>query len=334
MRYPYCDMHCDTLMRTLRENPDSLYDGKGMQNLVMMREIGQMMQFFAVFFPPRPKTEEERARMAARGMKEMPDDETYYALLRDALFAQVEKHSDFMALARTATELEANFAAGKQTAMLTIEDGRIVNGSMDRLRALADDGVVAIALTWNGINCFGYPNSRDPEAMKLGLTPFGKEAIGEMERLHIIPDVSHLSDGGFYDLAGIAKKPFIASHSNCRAITDHPRNLTDEMIRVLAEHGGVAGLNFEKSFVAPTGTDPATTVDYLVAHVMHLLQVGGEDIIAMGTDFDGIGPGMEIENTSEMGKLFEGLMKAGLTERQLDKFMSGNVLRVLHETLG
>lgn len=136
--------------------------------------------------------------------------------------------------------------------MLTVEDGRMVNGSFDRLEQLAKTGVRAIALTWNFENCFGAPNSRDPKIMSKGLSAFGKEAIEAMNELGILVDVSHLSDGGFYDVAKISKKPFVATHSDCRALAAHPRNLTDDMIRLLAQKGGVSGINFAPAFLDDT----------------------------------------------------------------------------------
>src|SRR5699024_7042079 len=111
--------------------------------------------------------------------------------------------------------------------------------SLRRLHEFYDAGVRLITLTWNYENAAGYPNSRDSSVMRKGLKPFGKVLIEEMNDLGMIIDVSHLSDGGFWDVARRSKKPFIASHSNARAVTSHPRNLTDEMIRAIAEKGGV-----------------------------------------------------------------------------------------------
>ena len=135
------------------------------------------------------------------------------------------------------------------------------------------------------------------------------------------------------DVARYSMKPFIASHSNCRELTAHPRNLTDEMIRILSEKGGVAGLNFCPDFVVPRGAQPDSTVGYLASHVLYMLKVGGEDCIALGTDFDGVGGHLEISHPTQMERLFDALHKKGLTQRQLDKFASGNVLRVMRECI-
>lgn len=325
MTYPYIDMHCDTLLRTYREEPERLYDGrKGMQGIKLMKEAGQMCQFFAVFFPPR----EEKQNPP------LPDtDEEFFKQLSETLKKQVHLHKDMIAMASNAREVQENWEKGLSSAFLTMEDGRMVKGKMERIKELYDTGVRAIALTWNYANCFGYPNSRDPEIMKKGLTGFGIEAIGEMNRLGIMVDVSHLSDGGFYDVAEYSKKPFLATHSNCRALTDHPRNLTDDMIRVLADKGGVSGLNFCGGFVKPKGAESESRIEYLVNHALHMIQVGGEDCIGIGTDFDGIEGPLEVSNPTEMEKLFDALHKKGLTQRQLEKMAYGNVLRVMNECI-
>lgn len=325
MTYPYIDMHCDTLLRTYREDPERLYDGKdGMQGIKLMKEAGQMCQFFAVFFPPRQ--EEQDPPLPAT-------DEEFFSRLSETLKEQVTLHSDMIAMASNAQEIQENWEKGLASAFLTMEDGRMVNGKMERLKELYDTGVRAIALTWNYANCFGFPNSRDPEIMNKGLTDFGIEAIGEMNRLGIMVDVSHLSDGGFYDVAKYSSKPFLATHSNCRALTDHPRNLTDDMIRVLADKGGVSGLNFCAGFVSPEGARPESKIEYLVNHALHMIQVGGEDCIGIGTDFDGIEGPLEVSNPTEMEKLFDALHKKGLTPRQLEKMAYGNVLRVIRECI-
>lgn len=320
--YSYADMHCDTLSRCFEDAPERIYDGKGcMQGIRYMEKVRQMCQFFAVFFPPR----EENTKL--------PEDEEYFRILSSNLKKQVELHQDVIRMAGSYEEIQKNWAQGLASAVLTIEDGRMVNGKMEKLEELHKEGVRAIALTWNYANCFGFPNSREKEIMEKGLTEFGIEAIAEMNRLGILVDVSHLSDGGFYDVVKYSKKPFIASHSNSRSLTDHPRNLTDEMIRILAENGGVAGLNLCPDFVNPKGTKPESKVEYLVEHVLHFLNVGGEECIGIGTDFDGIEGPLEVGNPMEMEKLFEALHQRGVTQRQLEKIASGNVMRVIKESM-
>ncbi|MCD8347926.1 MAG: dipeptidase [Lachnospiraceae bacterium] len=372
----YIDMHCDTLLRTVRYENETLYDGKGMQSLRQMQEAGQKCQFFAVFFPPREELTREpfwerpdvkaviaeafpRERSSSSALRPEQNvchwqmataadyagfsesvsygadvEEKLWKILTQNLRREVSEHSDIIAMARTASEIEENFRAGKMSAVLTIEDGRMVNGNMERLIALREEGVCAIALTWNFANCFGSPNSKDPAVMNTGLTSFGKEAVEVMNDIGILIDVSHLSDGGFWDVVKLSKKPFVATHSNCRAISPHQRNLTDEMIRVLAQRGGVSGLNFSPDFLSPDLTNQVTRVELLADHVMHFIKIGGEDCVGLGTDFDGIEGSFEIGYPAQMYLLFEELSRRGLSQRQLDKIKSGNVLRVMREGIG
>lgn len=321
--YSYVDMHCDTLLGTLKGGSSALYENEGMQSLKLMKEAKQMCQFFAIFFPPR------REDM----VPPIPPDEEFFRILRDNLYSELEKHGDFIAIAHNYDEIMSNRNQGLSSAVLTVEDGRMVNGSMEKLHFIYEQGVRAIALTWNYANCFGYPNSKDADIMSRGLTDFGKEAIREMNRLGMLIDVSHLSDGGFYDVAQLSQKPFVASHSNCRELTPHQRNLTDHMIRILADHGGVAGINFCPSFISKDVESTKSKIEDLVAHVLHFINVGGEDCVGIGTDFDGVEGELEIAHPTQMSLLFEALGKKGVTPRQLDKIASGNVLRVIKDAM-
>ena len=170
--------------------------------------------------------------------------------------------------------------------------------------------------------------------MLKGLTDFGIEAVREMNRIGMIIDVSHLSDGGFYDVAKHSSKPFIASHSNCRELVKHPRNMTDDMIKVLADKGGVAGVNFVPYFTDMSTNimeNTKTTVDMLAEHILHFINIGGEDCVGIGTDFDGMEGNLEIDNPLKMYLLFDALENKGVTPRQIDKIASGNVLRVIQD---
>lgn len=337
--YPYCDMHCDTLMWVSSEGNHWVYDGNLMQSLQQQYEGRQMLQFYAIFFRAAgmlaPADVVRDKGLPSWFAVEEPDDEAYYARLRDALLEQTAAHDDIAAMAYSAADVERNWAAGKVSAMLTLEDGRILGNSIERLHALHQDGVRAIALTWNHPNCLGNPNSREAEEMARGLTNFGIEAVQEMQRIGVLVDVSHLSDGGFRDVVQYTDRPFIASHSSCRALTNHPRNLTDEMIRTMAERGCVAGVNFGPEFVTPNGVPvQEETAAYVAQHVMHMIAVGGEDVAAIGTDMDGVDGSMEIQHPIQMQLLFRELERQGLTPRQIDKVASGNVLRVLRDTIG
>lgn len=320
MNYTYADMHCDSILRAAKEGSQSLFDGNGMQSFKKQIDAKQLLQFYAIFFPPKEYMENL-------------EDEAFYKICREALLTETQKHFDEIGMAYTYEDILENQKNGKVSAMLTIEDGRMVQGSMERLKSLYDEGVRAIALTWNFANCFGSPNSKDPSIMNQGLTEFGIEAIQYMQDLGILVDVSHLSDGGFYDVLKYTRKPFIASHSNCRALTNHTRNLTDDMIVKLSDRGGISGLNFCPEFCMKEEGPTEETVDNLARHIEHMYKIGGEDFPAIGTDFDGIRGKLEIGEPSQLRLLFERLEQDGISSRIIEKFAYKNVLRVIKESI-
>lgn len=312
--HPWIDMHCDSLLRAYRDGSDSLWDGEGHQSLKQLAESGQMCQFFAVYFRPKAEQQEE--------------DIAYFLKLRGMLTEQLALHTDSVAQALTTEEIRNHAAQGIASALLSVEDGRMIDNDINRIAWMKEMGVRAIGLTWNHANCLGFPNSPDPAENRKGLTPFGREAVEEMNRLGILVDVSHLSDGGFDDVAEICRKPFAASHSNARAVTDHPRNLSDPMLKKLADRGGVTGLNLVPEFL--NDRNLPGTVDMLMEHARHIVRVAGEDALGIGSDLDGFSEPSEISCASQMGLLFSAMEKE-FTPRQIDKFASGNVLRVLAE---
>lgn len=152
----------------------------------------------------------------------------------------------------------------------------------------------------------------------------------------MIVDVSHLSDAGFYDVLACTRSPFVASHSNARAVCPHVRNMTDDMIRKLATRGGVMGLNFSADFLEQrqAGEDNPGTVAAVVRHARHIVNIGGVECLGLGSDFDGIKTHQELPHAGCMDRLFEALKQAGFTENQIEKIFSENVLRLYREVLG
>ena len=240
---------------------------------------------------------------------------------------ELKENDDSIEIVRNLNELEVVNNKGKIGAFLSIEEGEVLEGKVERVKELYDMGIRFITLTWNFKNSIGYPNT-GYKYKDYGLTEKGKEIVLEMERQGIIPDCSHLSDGGFYDLVDICKKPFVATHSNARAITNHSRNLTDEMIVKLSNKGGVMGLNFCASFL---GKEKVPSINSMLAHLKHIKNVGGIDVLALGTDYDGIENEVEIKNIGEIGILRDALNKEGFTNSEIDKIFYGNVKRVLKE---
>jgi membrane dipeptidase len=238
-----------------------------------------------------------------------------------------------MAPAANVRDLENNRNAGKISAFLTIENGFLVRGDLNNLKKIYDMGVRLLTLTWNDANCFGQCHSKKPEEMQQGLTEFGKEAVEYMNTLGILVDVSHLSDGGFYDVAAISQKPFVASHSDCRALAPATRNLTDDMIRILADKGGVAGINFAPEFLDADTKNPVSSIEAMCDHIMHFIEKGGIECVGIGTDFDGISGTLEIEDCTGMPRLFDALHKRGLSDDAIEKIAYRNVMRVIRDVM-
>lgn len=326
------DMHCDTLMKcwyekTVCGKPESdLYQLPGAAvDFIRLKEGGAIAQFFAIFMLPEAAF--------AEGVLPVTEDLDYILDCRNTLLQSVTGHEDLIRMAYNASDLEANRSAGRMSALLAIEDGRYIRGDLQRIRKLYDLGVRAVTLTWNQANCFGAPNSVDPVIMEKGLTMFGREAVQYMQELGMLVDVSHLSDGGFRDVADVCRKPFVATHSNCRALCPHPRNLTDTMIRKLGECGGVAGLNFSAEFVhADLSTDTCSAA-IIAKHARHMADVGGIDVVAIGTDFDGSVGELEVDGPDKMGILETALKKEGFSASEIDKIAGANIWRVLNDCL-
>ncbi|NCB32384.1 MAG: membrane dipeptidase [Erysipelotrichia bacterium] len=322
----YIDMHCDTLMSLLFHDPSAmnLYDNDFTSiSLKKMKEAGQKAQFFAAFMPVE--------KMWDQAAGEKLSDWEYIETLHKCLTDNVDSHRDLIAMAYSADDIDANDKAGLMSAIFTIEDSRAVDGSLDNIRKLYDMGVRACSLTWNGINCIGYPNSLDPEIMNHGLTEFGRDAVKYMQELGILVDVSHLSEGGFYDVASLSDRPFIATHSNCRSLSPHQRNLTDDQIRVLADHGGITGVNFCPAFLNEDVECKDSSARLMAVHLKHMVQVGGINTAALGSDLDGISGNLEIDGSDKMYLLFDEMKKQGFTEAEIEQIAYQNVERVMRE---
>jgi membrane dipeptidase len=308
------DFHCDTILR-LMEDKDKLElkANEFSVDIKKLRKGNSLAQFFALFI------DLQQDKQPFKTCIEMSDK----------FYTELEKNPNEIAFAKNYEDIVKNNADGKISALLTIEEGGALEGKMHNLRTMYRLGVRLITLLWNTPNEIGYPNFSSDYRGK-GLTDFGKELVCEMNRIGMVVDVSHMSDGGFYDIAKLSSKPFVASHSNARTVTDHPRNLTDDMIRVLANKGGLMGINFEKSFL---GTGDISRVEDMIAHIKHIRNVGGINIIGVGSDFDGISPNLEINNMGEIGKLVKGLQMNDFSEDEIEKIMFKNALRVIKDIL-
>lgn len=325
------DMHCDTISEILKHKrlgeDCSLRDNSLHVDLERMRRSGYLIQNFALF-------------VQARKCQLTPWDEVcaLYEVYRQELLSNEE----ILAPVHAYEDIECNRSAGKLSALLTVEEGAVCGGDVEKLRRLYEMGVRMMTLTWNFANELGWPNINLDGEVDLyrpdtthGLTPKGKEFVELMNELGMIVDVSHMSDAGFYDVLECSSKPFVASHSNARTICGCVRNLTDDMIRKLAERGGCMGLNFCADFLEqmPSGMKNPGTVAAVVRHARHIVNVGGIEVLGLGSDFDGIDTHEELPGVQSMGILWEALHKSGFTQGELDKIFAGNVLRVYREIL-
>lgn len=323
----YIDMHCDTLgwayvkrRKDITDFPETMLDVR------RMKQGNCMAQFFAIYMLPRGAEK-------ILGLEAPIEDEEYIETSLEIFHATMRKSQDVIAPAYSAKDVEENDRCGKMSGLLTFEDGRPIDGKLENLEKYYKKGIRLISLTWNQENCFGYPNSKDPVVMQKGLSEFGKEAVQYMNDLGMIVDVSHLSDGGFWDVVKQAKKPFVASHSNSREICPHPRNLSAEMVRALADKGGVIGINFGPEFIHPDGERGKSDLDIMSRQIHMLMNQGGEDCVALGSDFDGIEGSVEISSADKMPLLFERLHKDGLSDDVIEKIAWKNTMRVMRETL-
>ena len=317
------DMHCDTVSRLwrLRQQgaPEALRSSGLSVDLQKMKAGNYLLQNFAMFV-----------------FLEADQDPLVNVLeLIDEYYRQLEENRDLIAPAYSFGDIEENRLHGKMSALLTVEEGGVVKGSIEVLRNLYRLGVRMMTLTWNFENEIGFPGTTvrnedyDP-SRRYGLKPRGIEIVREMDRLGMIVDVSHLGDGGFWDVVKYTEGPFVASHSNARAVCNHTRNLTDGMIRALADKGGVMGLNFCGDFLKPGSRG---TLEEMIAHLKHIKNVGGAGVLGLGTDFDGIDNVPEVADASQMPLLARAMEQAGFTSAEIDGVFSGNVLRVYREIL-
>ena len=323
------DLHCDTLS----ELRHGLYRGEKIDlgsnhlqvDLKKLKKGDYLLQCFALFInlgdPYNPLvTALEQVDLFRQAMRQYPQE-----------IRQVTTWEEFL----------ENRKEGRISALLTVEEGGCCLGNLSVLRVLYSLGVRIMTLTWNYENDLAWPNEVPGNAANVypcaanttnGLKEKGLEFISEMERLGMLIDVSHLSDAGFWDVYHHTRKPFIASHSNARALCGHVRNLTDEMIRAIADRGGLTGLNYCASFLDPSD-HPRSTVQRMAEHAAYIRNVGGIDCLGLGSDFDGIEGDLEMPDASYLPMLEAELRRQHFTEDEIEKIFFRNAMRVLKEVL-
>ncbi|MPW24680.1 membrane dipeptidase [Alkalibaculum sp. M08DMB] len=312
------DFHCDTVQKIFHIGNENLYENSYSVDIKKMINSRVTAQFFALFL--------DRELIKDKKYNIYDYTKEFYKVYS----SQIKANEEYISLANNYRDYEENMKEGKMSAFLTIEEGDFLENRIERLDEFYKLGLRLITLTWNYENCIGYPNSMNTNLMSKGLKPFGFEVIEKMNELGIIIDVSHLSDGGFYDCINHSKTPVIASHSNAREITCVPRNITDDMMKELADKGGIMGINFHPHFL---GNDNVSKIDHMIKHIKHIRNKAGIDALALGSDFDGIEGELEIANIGELGKLMIELEKSGFSPVEIEKICSLNAERIIIECL-
>lgn len=301
MQIPVADAHCDFLYGMWQSGYDIRTLSKNQTiHTPYLLQGGIALQFFAAWIDRTLKT---------------PYLQQCLGMI-DAYCRMLEQYGDIFMPLTPAFRPDG----GKIATVLTVEGGEAAEGSLAVLRTLKRLGVAAMTLTWN------HNNELAGAAMRRGgkgLTPLGRDIVREMERIGIAIDVSHLSDAGIDDMLACTSTPVFASHSNARAVFDSPRSLTDTHIRAIAQQGGVIGVNF---YYKQLCAGDNARIDDIVRHILHIVEVGGVNCCAIGSDFDGMTQYPEdLQNSSHLPRLLNKLVSAGLSEQDVRKIAYDNL---------
>lgn len=307
------DAHCDTIT-TIMKCGEGLRKNNCHIDISRLKNYDSYVQFFAAFISP------EHAKMGA--LKRTLS-------IIDRLYQEIEDNKQDIMLCCNYNDMEDAFAGRKIAAVLTIEGGEALEGSLASLRMLYKMGMRGMTLTWN------YRNQIADGVIDGisggGLTPFGREVIPEMNRLGMLVDVSHISEAGFWDVINLTAAPIIASHSNSKKLCSHPRNLTDEQLLALKKNGGVTGLNLYPLFLNDGGK---ASIKDALSHIEYIVALTGEDTLGLGSDFDGIESTPEgLEGVQCYSNLLNELLKLNYSEGLVKKIAGENFIRVIKSVL-
>lgn len=308
------DLHCDTLMLCTLRQKHSLRRSRGAVSLEKMLCGGVIAQCFAIYVPTGQAAREENLSLGPY---------EYYLEALSVYRRELENNRDIILPALSVEDIAANREKGLMSSILTVEDAVLLEGDISRIQKLYDDGVRMMSLCWNYENELCFPNSRDEHIMSLGLKDFGLRCVEEMNLLGMAVDVSHLSRGGFWDVARHSKKPFAASHSCASALCPHPRNLDDGQLRALADGGGIVGINFYPPFLSE---DESGSAEHILSHMRHIYNTAGVDALSLGSDFDGFDMACEISSCDKL-PLLRKAMEREFSSGEIDKICSLNALR-------
>jgi membrane dipeptidase len=307
------DGHCDSVLE-LYKNERSFWK-KGVQGHLdwpRLKEGKVNLQFLAFYIESEYKPAGALARLLEllaffRKLQEEAPEKLQIVLSKKDLAAVSYSNNSFL---------------------LTIEGGEVLEGKTSLIRILYELGFRCLTLTWNQRNALA--DGAWENLSRGGLTRHGIDVVKEMNKLGMLVDVSHLADAGFWDVLSITNKPIVASHSCCRTIYDHPRNLSDEQLVAIKNNNGVIGINFYPGFLGAG----KTTIDCVINHLEHAASIAGVDHVGLGSDYDGINSTPEgLEDVTKIPYIAEKLLIRGWKEHEVEKIMGGNYLRVLFEIL-
>src|SRR5215472_13487880 len=352
------DTHGDTTQRLLTDKTFDIAarNATGSVDIPRMRDGGLDALFFSIWV-----TGDVTGPRAVKAALQQIDR------VREA----VRRHPNDLVLATTAADIRRAAADHKIAALMGVEGGHMIDEDLGVLRQFAALGVRYLTLT-HSLNTTWADSSGDKPAHN-GLEPFGRDVVRELNRLGIMVDISHVADKTFFDALEVTKAPVIASHSSCRAISNAPRNMTDDMLRALSKNDGVVMINYNAGFLSEEfraatrsaelnaqiaaankrcdgnescvirenerinqeamikGDLPKVTWEKIIEHIDHAVRVAGIDHVGLGSDFDGAVMPLGMEDVSKLPKITDALLKRGYPDRDIQKILGGNILRVMEQ---
>ena len=350
-RMPIFDGHNDVLLRLYRRGgadaPRAFLEGgaKGQLDLPMARQGGFAGGLFAIFVPssdgaagPKDETSSRNVdadTLVAPAVELTVAQTTVFRML--SLLLRIERESEGQVrVCRNVSQIQQGLEDGVLAAVLHLEGAEAIDPNFELLDVLYAAGLRSLGPVWSRPNAFGHgvpflcPSSPDTGP---GLTDLGKKLIGACNQLRILIDLSHLNEGGFWDVAEISNAPLVATHSNAHALSPHSRNLTDRQLIAIRETGGIAGVNFATSFLRADGRrDADTPIELVIDHIEHMLKHAGEDGVGLGSDFDGAKIPAGIGNAAGLQNLVEVMRTRDYGEPLIEKICFRNWLRVLAQT--
>lgn len=280
----------------------------GHVDLPRMRDGGVAGQFFSFWTTPYPE------RGCARSVTKQ----------LDALDVAMAKHPTELRWTRTGADVRAAKANGQLAALGGIEGGQALEGDLEAIEAFSRRGVRYLGLLHFSANAIGRPAKGRGSDANQGLTAFGRDVVRECERTGVIVDLAHINRRGYFDALELATVPPMVSHTGVLGVHDHWRNIDDEQLRAIADKGGCVGIIFARKYLG------SASIDSVVDHLLHIVDVAGDDVPALGSDFDGfVVPPEGLEDIAAMPNLTVALSRRGVAPRVLEKILGGNVLRVL-----